>query len=212
MWIAADPKATTLRGPRLSRSTWRASEPATATSWLCRLPARPFLGRLGLTFAGRGRSAATPDPAAWNALRLRREIGRYKATFSLIFRLKWLAASLSLQHATFFVLEHPEDFGAMPKGPRKGQRPATMWQWPQCAELVRKGQMASATGSGYLCCSCYDRRSGEGRHRHGENYTHEPSSSPRRSSTARSRRTTAAATPRTRTSATTSTSRRARGY
>ena len=120
VWIAADPKAMTLHDPRFATSTWRASKPGNTTSWLSRLHARPFLERPGLTFAGHVQSAATPTPAAWNALRLRREIGRYKATFSLIFRLKWLAASLSLQHATFFVLEHPEDFGAMPKGPPQG--------------------------------------------------------------------------------------------
>ena len=63
-------------------------------------------------------------------------------------------AQLALQSATFFVLEQPEDLGAMPAGPRKGQRPATMWQWPQHTELVKQGLRSvcfhqSHFGTGY---------------------------------------------------------------
>ena len=62
-------------------------------------------------------------------------------------------AKLALQSATFFVLEQPEDLGAMPADPRKGQRP-TMWQWPQHAELVKQGLRSvcfhqSHFGTGY---------------------------------------------------------------
>ena len=70
--------------------------------------------------------------------------GYSRAAFFADFSFEVASLSLRLQHATFFVLEQPEDLGAMPKGPRKGQRPATMWQWPQCAELVRKGLRTAA--------------------------------------------------------------------
>ena len=100
VWIAADPKAMTLHDPRFATSTWRASKPGNTTSWLSRLHARPFLERPGLTFAGHVQSAATPTPAAWNALRLRRGIERYEATFLLIFRLKWLACLFNMPRSS----------------------------------------------------------------------------------------------------------------
>ena len=35
---------------------------------------------------------------------------------------------------SFFLLEQSEDLGTMARGPYKGQRPASMWQWPQAAK------------------------------------------------------------------------------
>ena len=41
--------------------------------------------------------------------------------------------------ATFLAMEQPEDLGALPTGPHEGFRPASMWQWPQLADLLEKG-------------------------------------------------------------------------
>ena len=41
--------------------------------------------------------------------------------------------------ATFLAMEQPEDLGALPTGPHEGLRPASMWQWPQVADLLKKG-------------------------------------------------------------------------
>ena len=38
-------------------------------------------------------------------------------------------------HMAFF--ENPEDLGAMTKGEHQGKRPASMWQFPACAELLK---------------------------------------------------------------------------
>ena len=41
---------------------------------------------------------------------------------------------------TFLAMEQPEDLGALPTGPHdEGLRPASMWQWPQLADLLKKG-------------------------------------------------------------------------
>ena len=41
--------------------------------------------------------------------------------------------------AAFFAMEQPEDLGALASGPHEGLRPASMWQWPQLADLLAKG-------------------------------------------------------------------------
>ena len=41
--------------------------------------------------------------------------------------------------ATFLAMEQPEDLGALPTGPHEGLRPASMWQWLQLADLLKKG-------------------------------------------------------------------------
>ena len=41
--------------------------------------------------------------------------------------------------AAFFAMEQPEDLGALASGPHEGLRPASMWQWPQLADLLTKG-------------------------------------------------------------------------
>ena len=61
--------------------------------------------------------------------------------------------------ANFLALEQPEDLGALASGPHEGLRPASMWQWPQLADLVQKGlrtvvfQQASF-GTSPCACSC----------------------------------------------------------
>ena len=39
---------------------------------------------------------------------------------------------------SFVLLEQPEDLGAMAYGPRAGERPASMWQWPAFADITAK--------------------------------------------------------------------------
>ena len=41
--------------------------------------------------------------------------------------------------ATFLAMEQPEDLGALASGPHEGLIPASMWQWPQLADLLQKG-------------------------------------------------------------------------
>ena len=57
----------------------------------------------------------------------------------------WDIAKLGAQgKASFLVLEKPEDLGAMTAGPHKGERPASMWQWPQHVECIRLGLVSAA--------------------------------------------------------------------
>ena len=50
-----------------------------------------------------------------------------------------VAALVADGAATFLAMEQPEDLGALASGPHEGLRPASMWQWPQLADLVQKG-------------------------------------------------------------------------
>ena len=50
-----------------------------------------------------------------------------------------IAALVAEGAATFLAMEQPEDLGALPTGPHEGLRPASMWQWPQLADLLEKG-------------------------------------------------------------------------
>ena len=40
---------------------------------------------------------------------------------------------------TVVIFENPEDLGAVQQGPFLGQRPASMWQWPEFSELLDSG-------------------------------------------------------------------------
>ncbi|OLP78827.1 Polyadenylate-binding protein, cytoplasmic and nuclear [Symbiodinium microadriaticum] len=52
----------------------------------------------------------------------------------------WEVATLVADGAaSFLAFEQPEDLGTIAKGPRAGQRPASMWQWPQLRQLLDKG-------------------------------------------------------------------------
>ena len=52
----------------------------------------------------------------------------------------WEVAGLVAQgKARFLAFEQPEDLGALTSGPRRGQRPATMWLWPQHGLLRQRG-------------------------------------------------------------------------
>ena len=48
---------------------------------------------------------------------------------------------------SFLLMEQPEDLGAMRYGPRMGQRPSSMWQWPQLAKVRDK--------PGYVSCALH---------------------------------------------------------
>ena len=50
-----------------------------------------------------------------------------------------VAALVADGAATFLAMEQPEDLGALASGPHEGLRPASMWQWPQLADLLQKG-------------------------------------------------------------------------
>ena len=55
--------------------------------------------------------------------------------------------------ATFLAMEQPEDLGALPTGPHEGLRPASMWQWPQLADLLKKKlALGSPSLSPLACC------------------------------------------------------------
>ncbi|CAE7462327.1 unnamed protein product, partial [Symbiodinium microadriaticum] len=52
----------------------------------------------------------------------------------------WEVATLVADGAaSFLAFEQPEDLGTIAKGPRAGERPASMWQWPQLRQLLDKG-------------------------------------------------------------------------
>ena len=43
----------------------------------------------------------------------------------------WEVVELAIEvNVSFLFLEQPEDLGMLVRGPYKGQRPASMWQWP----------------------------------------------------------------------------------
>ena len=49
----------------------------------------------------------------------------------------WEVVELAIEvHISFLLLEQPEDLGVLARGPYKGQRPASMWQWPAMAKLA----------------------------------------------------------------------------
>ena len=50
-----------------------------------------------------------------------------------------VAALVADGAATFMAMEQPEDLGALASGPHEGLRPASMWQWPQLADLLSEG-------------------------------------------------------------------------
>ena len=56
---------------------------------------------------------------------------------------------------SFLLLEQPEDLGAMRYGPYQGRRPASMWQWPQLPDILRRAGMLTCVfhqgnlGAGY---------------------------------------------------------------
>ena len=55
----------------------------------------------------------------------------------------------------FLLLEQPEDLGAMRYGPYQGQRPASMWQWPQLLDILARKDVITCVfhqgnlGAGY---------------------------------------------------------------
>ena len=79
------------------------------------------------------RSYATPRGFATltGAERKRCALGNIFADF--IWEVLELAAELGI---AFTLLEQLEDLGAMCYGPRAGQRPASMWQWPQLEKIL----------------------------------------------------------------------------
>ena len=51
----------------------------------------------------------------------------------------WEVVKLAIEvHISFLLLEQPEDLGVLARGPYKGQRPASMWQWPAMAKLATR--------------------------------------------------------------------------
>ena len=50
----------------------------------------------------------------------------------------WEVVELALAtKVSFLLLEQPEDLGVLAKGPYKGQRPASMWQWPAMKRVLQ---------------------------------------------------------------------------
>ena len=68
----------------------------------------------------------------------------------------WEVVGLAIEvSVSFLLLEQPEDLGMLATGPYKGQRPASMWQWPameRVAKLPRVSTLAlhqSSFGTDY---------------------------------------------------------------
>ena len=57
---------------------------------------------------------------------------------------------------TMLIFENPEDLGAVQAGHYRGQRPASMWQWPAVQELLDSGKFQTCAfyqsdfGTAYL--------------------------------------------------------------
>ena len=50
----------------------------------------------------------------------------------------WEVVELAIAtKVSFLLLEQPEDLGMLARGPYKGQRPASMWQWPAMARVLQ---------------------------------------------------------------------------
>ena len=63
----------------------------------------------------------------------------------------------AVQHLdTMLLFENPEDLGAVQSGHYRGQRPASMWQWPAVQELLDSGKFQTCAfyqsdyGTAYL--------------------------------------------------------------
>ena len=44
---------------------------------------------------------------------------------------------------SFLLLEQPEDLGMLATGPYKGQRPASMWQWPAMSKVAKLSKVTT---------------------------------------------------------------------
>ena len=50
----------------------------------------------------------------------------------------WEVVELAIEvNVSFLLLEQPEDLGMLARGPYKGQRPASMWQWPAMDRVAK---------------------------------------------------------------------------
>ena len=57
----------------------------------------------------------------------------------------WDVATVVAEGATkFLAFEQPEDLGKRQKGPYRGSRPASMWQWPHLKKLLGQGLRTAA--------------------------------------------------------------------
>ena len=56
----------------------------------------------------------------------------------------WEVVELAIEvHISFLLLEQPEDLGVLARGPYKGQRPASMWQWPAMTKLATQPKVTT---------------------------------------------------------------------
>ena len=56
----------------------------------------------------------------------------------------WEVVELAIEvNVSFLLLEQPEDLGMLAKGPYKGQRPASMWQWPAMDRVAKLPQVTT---------------------------------------------------------------------
>ena len=110
---------------RLGRSTSTFCSRATTTLWLF----HTFFRATWATRRGPRPVRSLSEPRGLARLTTRERdraiLGNTFADFA------FEVARVAFNSAKFFVMEQPEDLGAMPAGPHQGHRPATMWQWPQ---------------------------------------------------------------------------------
>ena len=56
----------------------------------------------------------------------------------------WEVVELAIKvNVSFVLLEQPEDLGMLARGPYKGQRPASMWQWPAMERVAKLPQVTT---------------------------------------------------------------------
>ena len=139
VWISPDRHGWTLLRPRCATSTYNSYATGCMTRCCCHLRALPSRELCGLTLEGPDRCEATSTRGATRSSQQPSE--RDKAILGTLFAdLAWEVALLVAQGAAaVLAFEQPEDLGALKKGPHRGQRPASTWQWPQLHQALEKG-------------------------------------------------------------------------
>ena len=60
----------------------------------------------------------------------------------------WEVVELAIEvNVSCLLLEQPEDLGMLARGPYKGQRPASMWQWPAMDRVAKLPKVTTSTAS-----------------------------------------------------------------
>ena len=121
--------------PRRERSYWLGCEPRSSTRY-CSPPCSTFSRAPWANFKGPRLFRSYEKPRGLDKLtaseRDRCMLGNIFADFA------WEVGELAIDvEISFLLLEQPEDLGRFARGPYKGKRPASMWQWPSMEKIAK---------------------------------------------------------------------------